>query len=73
MTDPEERIARRLEATGARPSTVFLDAEGQIVTVRQGAYARLEDLERDLRLYAGLDGRPAPGAGAPDADDDRER
>jgi cytochrome c biogenesis protein CcmG/thiol:disulfide interchange protein DsbE len=60
LTDPDERIARRLEAPG-RPSTVFIDAAGEIVTVRQGAYATIEDLERDLRLYAGLHGKPAPG------------
>lgn len=61
LTDPGEAIARRLEATGARPQTVFLDAEGEIVTVRQGAYATLDQLERDLRLYAGLEGPSAPG------------
>jgi cytochrome c biogenesis protein CcmG/thiol:disulfide interchange protein DsbE len=73
VTDPDERIARRLEASG-RPSTVFLDPQGRIVTVRQGAYARLEDLERDLRMYAGLDGRPAPGTTTTShADDARER
>ncbi|MBF6621665.1 MAG: TlpA family protein disulfide reductase [Patulibacter sp.] len=60
LTDPDEQIARRLEAPG-RPSTVFLDAEGEIVTVRQGAYGSIQDLERDLRLYAGLEGKPAPG------------
>lgn len=60
VTDPGEAIARRLEATGARPQTVFLDADGTIVTVRQGAYADLEHLVRDLRMYAGLDDRSDP-------------
>ena len=40
LVDPDERIARRLEATSGRPSTVFLDPAGEIVTVRQGAYAK---------------------------------
>lgn len=61
LADPREAIARRLEATGARPSTVFLDPDGEIVTVRQGSYADLEQVVRDLRLYAGLDGGAAPG------------
>lgn len=61
LVDPGERIARRLEATGGRPQTVFLDPEGEIVTVRQGAYADLDQVVRDLRMYAGLDGGPAPG------------
>lgn len=61
VTDPGEAIARRLEATGARPQTVFLDADGEIVTVRQGSYGDLEQVVRDLRLYAGLDGDTAPG------------
>lgn len=61
LVDPDERIVRRLEATGGRPSTVFLGADGRIVTVRQGAYADLEQVVRDLRLYAGLDGRTASG------------
>lgn len=62
VVDPGERIARRLEATGGRPQTVFLDREGKIVTVRQGAYGDLGQVVRDLRLYAGLDGSSAPGA-----------
>lgn len=62
LVDPGERIARRLEATSAKPSTVFLDARGEIVTVRQGAYGSVGDLERDLRLYAGSEGSSAPGA-----------
>jgi cytochrome c biogenesis protein CcmG, thiol:disulfide interchange protein DsbE len=62
LTDPGEAIARRLEATGGRPQTVFLDPEGKIITVRQGSYANLEQVVRDLRLYAGLDGSSAPGA-----------
>jgi cytochrome c biogenesis protein CcmG/thiol:disulfide interchange protein DsbE len=61
LTDPKGAISRRLEATGGRPQTVFLDADGEIVTVRQGAYADLEQVVRDLRLYAGLDGTSAPG------------
>lgn len=61
LADPGERIARRLEATGGRPQTVFLDPEGKIVTVRQGSYADLDQVVRDLRLYAGLDGSSAPG------------
>lgn len=61
LLDPDRKIARRIEATSVQPSTVFLDAQGEIVTVRQGAYGSVEDLERDLRLYAGLEGKPAPG------------
>lgn len=61
LADPGERIVRRLEATGGRPQTVFLDADGEIVTVRQGAYGALDQVVRDLRLYAGLDGTSAPG------------
>lgn len=61
LVDPDRRIADRIEAASVQPSTVFLDAEGEIVTVRQGAYGSVQDLERDLRLYAGLEGKPAPG------------
>jgi cytochrome c biogenesis protein CcmG/thiol:disulfide interchange protein DsbE len=69
LVDPDGRISRRLEATGGRPQTVFLDADGTIVTVRQGSYGDLEQVVRDLRLYAGLDGGTAPGTtGAAPAD-----
>lgn len=61
LTDPDGAITRRLEATGGRPQTVFLDADGEIVTVRQGAYGDVDQVVRDLRLYAGLDGTSAPG------------
>ncbi len=72
LVDPDGEIARRLEATSVQPSTVFLDGDGEIVTVRQGAYANLEQVERDLRLYAGLEGKPAPGTtGGRQRDGDR--
>lgn len=67
LVDADGRISRRLEATGGRPQTVFLDAEGAIVTVRQGAYADLDQVVRDLRLYAGVDGSSAPGATTTDS------
>lgn len=62
LVDADGRISRRLEATGGRPQTVFLDPAGEIVTVRQGGYANLDQVVRDLRLYAGLDGSSAPDA-----------
>lgn len=61
LVDADGRISRRLEATGGRPQTVFLGPDGAIVTVRQGAYADLEQVERDLRLYAGVDGSAVSG------------
>lgn len=60
VRDPDEQIARALQAATVSPSTIFLDTKGNIVTVRQGVYSSLAQLERDLRQYAGLDGRAAP-------------
>ncbi len=61
VRDPDEQIAAALEANLTYPSTIFLDAKGDIVQVKQGVYTSLEALEADLRRYAGS--RPAPGAG----------
>ncbi|EHN11919.1 thiol:disulfide interchange protein [Patulibacter medicamentivorans] len=60
VRDPDEQIASALEANVTYPSTIFLDAKGDIVQVKQGVYTSLADFERDLRRYAGA--RPAPGA-----------
>jgi thiol-disulfide isomerase/thioredoxin len=49
--DPDERVARTLEAGAYYPTTVFIDAKGNR-TVHQGGYTDEARLEQDIRRYA---------------------
>jgi cytochrome c biogenesis protein CcmG, thiol:disulfide interchange protein DsbE len=50
--DPNEAIARTIEAATYDPMTVFFDRHGHIVFAKAGEYASVADLERDVRRYA---------------------
>ena len=51
-TDPGEEISRELGATVGFPATVFYDAGGERVFVKQGQYASQAELAADIRRYA---------------------
>jgi thiol-disulfide isomerase/thioredoxin len=50
--DPDERIARTIQASQFDPLTVFIDRRGGVQYVHAGAYASATTLERDIRRYA---------------------
>lgn len=50
--DPDEAIARTIQAASYYPLTVFIDKAGKIQFVHPGAYPSTADLERDIRRYA---------------------
>ncbi|HWT24011.1 MAG TPA: TlpA disulfide reductase family protein [Solirubrobacteraceae bacterium] len=54
--DPDEDIARALEAPANYPVTVFLDARGEPAFIHQGAYRSSADLAADIDRYLGGDG-----------------
>jgi cytochrome c biogenesis protein CcmG, thiol:disulfide interchange protein DsbE len=49
--DPQENIARTIEATTYYPLTVYVDRHGKIVFVHAGAYESAAALEKDIRQY----------------------
>jgi cytochrome c biogenesis protein CcmG, thiol:disulfide interchange protein DsbE len=49
--DPDEKIARALEAPAFYPVTVFLDAKGDTAFIHQGAYRDVRSLEADIDRY----------------------
>jgi cytochrome c biogenesis protein CcmG, thiol:disulfide interchange protein DsbE len=51
-SDPDQEIARYLEATIGFPATVFYDSRGDPVYVKQGQYASRSELAADIRRYA---------------------
>jgi cytochrome c biogenesis protein CcmG/thiol:disulfide interchange protein DsbE len=54
--DPDEDIARDLEAPANYPVTIFLDAAGDPAFIHQGAYRSSADLAEDIDQYlAGAD------------------
>jgi thiol-disulfide isomerase/thioredoxin len=55
--DPDEAIARSIEAPQNFPITVFLDDRGRTAFIHQGAYRSAADLRADIDRYL-------PGAGA---------
>ncbi|MCA1679301.1 MAG: TlpA family protein disulfide reductase [Actinobacteria bacterium] len=62
VIDPAEQISSALGAKAVFPSTVFLDRDGDIVTVRSGPFPTEAQLERAIRRYA-LPKRPVrPGS-----------
>jgi cytochrome c biogenesis protein CcmG/thiol:disulfide interchange protein DsbE len=51
--DPDEDIARVIEAPANYPVTVFLDAQGKPAFIHQGAYRSAADIEADIDRYLG--------------------
>jgi thiol-disulfide isomerase/thioredoxin len=50
--DPDEAIARTIEAAQFDPLTVFIDRRGTIQYVHAGQYTSAAKLEQDVRRYA---------------------
>jgi cytochrome c biogenesis protein CcmG, thiol:disulfide interchange protein DsbE len=51
--DPDEEIARGLEAAKYFPMTVFVDAKGDTAFVKAGEYTSTAELEADIDKYLG--------------------
>ena len=51
--DPDERIARALEAPANFPVTLFVDARGKTVFTHQGGYRTKADLDADIEKHLG--------------------
>ena len=51
--DPDEDIARGLEAAKFFPMTVFVDANGETAFVKAGEYTSRAELEADIDKYLG--------------------
>ncbi|HEU4706418.1 MAG TPA: TlpA disulfide reductase family protein [Solirubrobacterales bacterium] len=52
-TDPGKKTAESLGVHVGFPDTAFYDAEGKLVYLKQGPYAKGSELEADVRRYAG--------------------
>jgi cytochrome c biogenesis protein CcmG, thiol:disulfide interchange protein DsbE len=50
--DPDAAYISSIGGGRASPTTVFIDVEGEVVSVHPGAYASLDALERDIQRYA---------------------
>lgn len=50
--DPDASVSTSLGGGRSWPTTFFLDAEGELVNVKIGAYATEELLDADIRRYA---------------------
>jgi cytochrome c biogenesis protein CcmG, thiol:disulfide interchange protein DsbE len=50
--DPDAEVAAAYGGGRAWPTTMFFDAEGELVNVNIGAYATAELLEQDIRRWA---------------------
>jgi cytochrome c biogenesis protein CcmG, thiol:disulfide interchange protein DsbE len=51
-TDPQESIARTLQAATYYPQTIYIDAHGKIVFDHAGPYLSASALATDIRRYA---------------------
>jgi cytochrome c biogenesis protein CcmG/thiol:disulfide interchange protein DsbE len=51
--DPDEEIARELEAPKYFPMTVFVDANGKTAFIKAGEYTSRAELEADIDRYLG--------------------
>lgn len=51
-TDPDQSIARSLEASGLYPQTLYFDRGGKLVIDHAGSYANAGALEQAIRRYA---------------------
>jgi thiol-disulfide isomerase/thioredoxin len=49
--DPEERIAKTIQAPANYPITIFFDKRGTLVYAHQGGYRKQADLAADLKRY----------------------
>jgi cytochrome c biogenesis protein CcmG, thiol:disulfide interchange protein DsbE len=52
-TDSDKKLAETLGVHLGFPDTAFYDAEGKLVYLKQGPYAKDSELEADVRRYAG--------------------
>ncbi len=52
VIDPDEQISRALRADAVFPSTIFMDRDGDIVTVRRGPFATQAELDQAIRRFA---------------------
>lgn len=52
FSDPDEELARSIDAGLEFPSTVFIGADGEVAHVRRGAYASADELAADVDRYA---------------------
>ena len=50
--DPQENIARSIDAATYYPQTLYFDRQGKMVFDHAGAYPDAAALERDIRRYA---------------------
>jgi cytochrome c biogenesis protein CcmG, thiol:disulfide interchange protein DsbE len=50
--DPDQSIARSLEASGLYPQTLYFDRHGKFVIDHAGSYANPGALEQAIRRYA---------------------
>jgi cytochrome c biogenesis protein CcmG, thiol:disulfide interchange protein DsbE len=55
--DPNESIARTIQAVQFDPMTVFLDRQGKVAFVHAGAYPNTAALVHDIRFYALSNGK----------------
>src|SRR5919108_559346 len=51
--DPDEEIARELEASKYFPMTIFVDADGKTAFIKAGEYTSRAELEADIDRYLG--------------------
>jgi cytochrome c biogenesis protein CcmG, thiol:disulfide interchange protein DsbE len=51
-SDPDQDIAKVIQATVGFPGTAFYDRSGKLAYVRQGQYPSESDLAADIRRYA---------------------
>jgi thiol-disulfide isomerase/thioredoxin len=51
--DPDEDIARKLEAAKFFPMTIFVDEKGDTAFVKAGEYTSAAELEADIDKYLG--------------------
>ena len=51
--DPDEEIARELDAPANYPITVFVDRKGETAFIHQGGYTSAQDLADDVARYLG--------------------
>jgi len=50
--DPDLKVAARMKAVAAFPSTAFYDSKGRLAHVKQGGYSTEEKLVADIERYA---------------------
>jgi cytochrome c biogenesis protein CcmG, thiol:disulfide interchange protein DsbE len=51
--DPDDSLARELDAAKYAPATIFIDANGKQVIVHAGEYKSTQELEADIDRYLG--------------------